>query len=116
MSGVPGRATRGMCSAVLTFEAILVLLAIPVMLTVPVLSRTFAVGWGVGLAVAYFATVGLLGRSWGYVVGHALQIAFIALGVVAAGPAVVAIGVLFAGLWLAGYVIGLKIDHDRAIG
>lgn len=108
-----GRATRGMCSAVLTFEAILMLLAIPVMLTVPVLSPTFAVGWGVGLAVAYFATIGLLGRPWGYAVGHALQVAFIALGLLAAGPAVVVVGVVFAGLWVAAYVIGMRVDRPR---
>jgi hypothetical protein len=112
---VHGRATRGLCSAILAFEAILMLLAIPVMLTVPVLSTTFAVGWGAGLAAAYFVAIGLLGRSWGYIVGHALQVAFIALGLVAAGRAVVGVGVLFAGLWIAAYVVGLRIDRDRAI-
>ena len=112
---VRGRATRGLCSAVLAFEAILMLLAIPVMMTVPVLSTTFAVGWGIGLAVAYFMAIGLLGRSWGYVAGHVLQVAFIALGLFAAGPAVTAVGVIFAGLWVAAYVIGMKIDSDRAI-
>lgn len=104
-----------LCSAILAFEAILMLLAIPVMMTVPVLSTTFAVGWGAGLAAAYFVTIGLLGGSFGYVVGHALQVAFIALGLVAAGPAVVAVGVLFAGLWIAAYVIGLRVDGERAI-
>jgi hypothetical protein len=112
---VPGRSTRGMCSAVLTFEAILMLLAIPVMATVPVLTTTFAVGWGAGLAAAYLVAVGLLGRSWGYAVGHALQMAFIALGFFAAGPAVLTIGFLFAGLWIAAYVIGMRIDATRAI-
>jgi hypothetical protein len=105
-----------MCSAVLAFEAIMALLAILVMLTVPVLSTSFAVGWGVGLAVACVVAIGLLGRSWGYGVGHVLQGAFIALGIFAAGPAVLVIGVLFAGLWVAGYLIGLKIDRERAIG
>jgi hypothetical protein len=104
-----------MCSAVLAFEAILMLLAIPVMLTVPVLSTTFAVGWGGGLAAAYFATIGLLGRSWGYVIGHVLQAAFIVLGLLAAGPAVVAVGVLFAGLWIAAYAVGLRVDRERTI-
>jgi hypothetical protein len=104
-----------MCSAVLAFEAILMLLAIPVMATIPVLSTTFAVGWGAGLAAAYLVAIGLLGRSWGYVIGHALQVAFIALGLFAAGPAVLTVGVIFAGLWVAAYVIGMKIDRDRAI-
>jgi hypothetical protein len=104
-----------MCSAVLAFEAILMLLAIPVMMTVPILSTAFAVGWGVGLAVAYVVAIGLLGRPWGYAVGHALQAAFLALGWLAAGPAVLAVGVVFAGLWIAAYVIGMRIDRDRAI-
>jgi hypothetical protein len=104
-----------MCSAVLAFEAILMLLAIPVMMTVPVLSTTFAVGWGSSLAVAYFVAIGLLGRPSGYAAGHALQAAFIALGLFAAGPAVTAVGVIFAGLWIAAFVIGMKIDRERAI-
>jgi hypothetical protein len=112
---VRGRYTRMLCSAILSFEAILMLLAIPVMLTVPVLSTGFAVGWGAGLAASYFAAIGLLGRSLGYIVGHALQVAFIALGLFAAGPAVLTVGLLFAGLWIAAYVIGLKIDRERAI-
>ena len=112
---VPGRMSRVMCSAVLSFEAILMLLAIPVMMTIPVLSTSFAVGWGVGLAAAYIVTIGLLGRLWGFLVGHVLQVAFIGLGIVAAGPAVLAVGVLFAALWIAAYVIGLKIDRERAI-
>jgi hypothetical protein len=33
----------------------------------------------------------------------------------AAGPAVVAVGILFAGLWVAAYVMGMRIDRDRAI-
>lgn len=104
-----------MCSAVLSFEAILILLAIPVMMTVPVLSTAFAVGWGVGLALAYVLVIGLLGRPWGYAVGHVLQVAFIGLGLFAAGPAVLAVGVLFAALWVAAYVIGMRIDSARAI-
>jgi hypothetical protein len=104
-----------MCSAVLAFEAILMLLSIPVMLTIPIIPTSFAVSWGIGLATAYVVTIGLLGRSWGYLVGHLLQVAFIMLGVMAAGPAVLAVGVLFAGLWIAAYVVGLRIDHDRAI-
>lgn len=108
--------TRGLCSAVLSFEAILMLLAIPVMLTIPVLSTAFAVGWGMGLAAAYLLAIGVLGRPWGYALGHLLQVAFIVLGVTAAGPAVLAVGVLFAGLWVAAYVIGMKVDRARAIG
>jgi hypothetical protein len=104
-----------LCSAILAFEAILMLLAIPVMLTVPVLSAAFAVGWGGGLAGAFSVAIGLLGRSWGYAVGHVLQMAFIALGFFAAGPAVLTVGILFAGLWIAAYVIGVRVDHDRAI-
>jgi hypothetical protein len=86
------------------------------MMTVPVLSTSFAVGWGASLAVAYFVAIGLLGRPWGYATGHALQVAFIALGLFAAGPAVTVVGVIFAGLWVAAYVIGVKVDGDRAIG
>jgi hypothetical protein len=103
-----------MCSAVLVFEAILMLLSIPVMLTIPIIPTSFAVGWGVGLAIAYFVALGLLGRPWGYVVGHALQAAFVGLGFVA-GHAVLAVGILFAGLWIAAYVVGMRIDGDRAV-
>jgi hypothetical protein len=100
-----------MCSAVLTFEAILVGLSIPLMITMSEVPAARA-GWlGGSLAAACLLTVGLLRRSWGYAVGHVLQVAILALGFVV--PAMFFVGALFAALWLAAYVLGARIEADR---
>jgi hypothetical protein len=101
-----------MCSAVLSFEAVMMLLSILVLngfssVTVPV-----ATAIGVGMAVACIVAIGGLGHSWGYGLGHALQVAMIAMGLLALP--ILFMGVMFAGLWVAGYVIGMRIDSARA--
>lgn len=103
MTSGPGRMTRGMCSAILTFEAIVMLMGM------------FVIGWRAGaVAAACVVAAGLLGRSWGYGVGHLVQVAIVAVG--APSLSMVFVGLVFAALWVAAYVIGMKIDHDRAIG
>lgn len=110
---VPGRAMRGMCSAVLSFEAVMMLLSILVLNGFSAVSVPVAVAIGCGMAVACLVAIGGLRRPWGYPLGHVIQVAMIALGFLAA--AILFIGLLFAGLWIAAYVIGLKIDRERAI-
>lgn len=110
---VRGRATRGMCSAVLSFEAVMMLLSILVLNGFSSLSVFAAAGIGGGLAAASLVALGGLGRGWGYVLGHVLQVAMLALGFLAVP--VFFVGLLFAALWIAAYVIGLKIDRERAL-
>lgn len=74
----------------------------------------FVIGRPAGvLALACLVAAGLLGRPWGYGVGHLLQVAMIALGVLSLP--MLFIGIVFAALWITAYVLGLRIDRDRAI-
>jgi len=94
--------TRGLCSAILVFEAIVLLMGM------------FVIGWPAGvLAAACVVAAGVLGRPGGYGFGHVVQAAIIGLG--ALSLSMLFVGLVFAALWVAAYVVGLKIDRDRAI-
>lgn len=100
---VPGRMTRGLCSAILTFEAIVMLMGM------------FVVGWPAGVvAGACVVAAGVLGRPWGYGFGHMVQVAIVGLG--ALSLSMLFVGLVFGALWITAYVVGMKIDHARAIG
>lgn len=109
----PGRMTRILCSAVLSFEAVLMLLSILVLNGFSSLSAPEAAGAGGGMAVACVIAAGMLGRRGGYGLGHVLQVAIIALGLLALP--ILFLGLVFAALWVTAYVVGLRIDRDRAI-
>ncbi len=105
--------TRGLCSAVLAFEAVMMLLSILVLNGFSELSGAGAATVGGGMAAACIVAIGGLGRPSGYALGHLLQVAMIAMGALALP--ILFIGLLFAGLWVAAYLIGVRIDRDRAI-
>lgn len=105
--------TRRLCSAVLTFEAVLMLLSILVLNGFSILPPAAAASVGGGMAALCLITAGSLGRPWGYLLGHVVQVAIVALGLLA--PSIVVVGFLFAALWVTAYVIGLRIDLDRAL-
>lgn len=102
---------RGMCAAMLTFEAILLGLSVPVMIAVEDVPVGLALGLGLGLAVLCLLTAGMLRRPEGYVVGHVLQVAAIALGFLV--PAMFFVGGLFALLWLTAFLLGRRIEEDK---
>lgn len=104
---------RGMCSTVLFFEAIIFGLATPVMISVYEIETEFALWAGLGLAVLSLLTIGLLSRPFGYVVGHLIQIAAIVMGFLV--PVMFVIGGIFAALWVLAYLLGKKIQADRAL-
>lgn len=103
---------RGMCSAMLCLEAVVLGLATPVMVAVEDVGTGVALGVGLGLAAAALLTAGLLGRAWGYYVGHAVQVCAIALGVLV--PVMFFIGAMFAALWITAYLLGRRIEADKA--
>lgn len=105
---VRGRATRGMCSAVLSFEAVMMLLSILVLNGFSALSVEAAATVGGGMAAACIVAIGGLGRPWGYALGHVLQVVMVAMGALALP--ILFIGLLFAGLWVAAYLIGVRVD------
>lgn len=103
---------RGMCSAMLTFEAIILGLSVPVMISVEDVSAALAVPLGLGLAVLCLLTAGLLRLDAAYLVGHGIQVAAIALGFLV--PVMFFIGGMFAALWVAAFLLGRKIEADKA--
>ncbi len=97
----------------LAFEAVMMLLSILVLNGFSSLSVAAATAVGCGTAAACVIAIGGLGRGWGYTVGHAVQVGAVVVGFFAIP--VLFMGLLFAGLWIAACVIGLKIDRERAI-
>ena len=103
---------RGMCAAVLCLEAIVVALTTPVMVTLHDVPVATALAAGLGLAVACLLLAGMLRSEAAYVVGWVLQVGAIALGLIV--PLMFFLGALFAVLWAAAYLLGRKIERERA--
>jgi hypothetical protein len=103
---------RAMCAAMLTLEAVVLALSVPVMISVEGVDTGLAVTLGIGLAVLCVLTAGLLSRPWAYVVGHALQVGVICLGFIV--PAMFLIGAMFAALWVLAFLVGRRIEVDKA--
>jgi len=81
------------------------------------MSSTSSVGaiwqWAGGaLALLLILTAGLLKRKSGWIIGSLLQVGVFAYGFVVA--AMFAMGVLYAGLWIAAIVVGRKGEAARA--
>ena len=103
---------RMFCASVLFFEAIIVALAIPVAITLTD-ADTALVAWGFGaLAVACLLCAGLLGRPWGVALGWVLQVCVLLTGLVV--PAMLILGVVFGGLWVAAIRYGRRVDAIKA--
>lgn len=111
--GAPQRSPRrGMCAAVLCLEAIVVALTTPVMVTLHDVPVATALAAGLGLAVACLLLAGMLRAEAAYAVGWALQVGAIALGLVV--PLMFFLGALFGLLWASAYLLGRKIERERA--
>jgi len=103
---------RALCAAMLALEAVVLALSVPVMISVEDVDTGLAVGLGIGLAVLCVLTAGLLRRRWAYLLGHAVQVGVICLGFVV--PAMFLVGAMFAALWALAYLVGRRIEADRA--
>ena len=68
--------------------------------------------YGSILAVALFATAGILKRRSGFYVGTVLQVFVIAFGLFVSSFFIM--GVVFAGLWAAAIIVGQKGEAARA--
>jgi hypothetical protein len=109
----PGRSPRrGMCSAILTLEAITLGLTTPVLITVADVATGPALGIGLGLLAACIVAAAMLRSPAGYALGWAIQVAAIALGVLV--PMMFFLGAVFAVLWGAADFLGRKIERERA--
>ncbi len=101
-----------LCAAILAFEAILLGLSTPVMISVEDVDPALALALGLGLMVICIVAAGMLRRPGGMVLGHLIQVASIALGLLV--PVMYFVGGLFALLWGTAFVLGGRIDADRA--
>lgn len=103
---------RGMCAAVLSLEAITIALTVPVLITLGGVPAGRAVAVGLGLAVVCLLLAGLLRSEAAYLAGWLVQVAAIALGFLV--PMMFFLGALFALLWGSAYLLGRKIERERA--
>jgi hypothetical protein len=105
-------ARRSMCAAILVLEAVLLFLTGVVTIGMTDLGVGRSLLLGAGLAVLCVLAAGMLGRRGGYPLGWLVQVVAVALGVVV--PPMFVVGCLFGVLWAAAYVLGVKIDRERA--
>lgn len=103
---------RSLCAAMLVLQAVVLGLTTPVMISVADVGTGTAVSVGLGLGVACVVTAGLLRHSWAYALGWAIQLAGLALGLVV--TMMFLLGALFAALWAAAYLLGERIDAEKA--
>ena len=103
---------RGMCAAILCLEAITLGLTTPVMISVAGVDTATALWVGLGLAVACLLLAGLLRAEWAYSLGWVIQGAAIGLGFLV--PLMFFLGAVFALLWATAYLLGRKIERERA--
>ena len=103
---------RGMCAAVLCLEAITLGLTVPVMIAIADVPAGTALAVGLGLTLACLLLAGMLRAEWAYALGFAIQVAAVGLGFVV--PLMFFLGGLFALLWTSAYLLGRKIERERA--
>ena len=103
---------RGMCAAVLSLEAVTLGLTTPVLVAVADVQLGVALVIGLGLAVLCLLVAGLLRHEWAYAVGWLVQAGAIGLGFVIG--TMFFLGGVFALLWATAYLLGRKIERERA--
>ena len=103
---------RRLCAAILAIEAIAFGLSTPVLISVAGVSTATALWIGLGLTGACIVVAGLLRFEWAYWLGWAVQFAAIALGFEIGTMFV--LGGIFLALWAAAYILGRKIEMERA--
>ncbi len=108
----PRSPRRGMCAAVLALEGIVLGLTTPVMVTLGDVPLGTALAIGLGLAAACLVLAGSLRSEAAYGVGWVVQVAAVALGFVV--PAMFFLGAVFGLLWGSAYLLGKKIERERA--
>jgi hypothetical protein len=109
---VSGSIRRALCAGMLVLQAVVLFLTGVVSIGMTDIGAGAALAMGLGLAVLCVLAAGMLGRRFGYVLGWLVQGVSIALGFVIA--AMFFLGLVFGALWVTAYVLGTRIDRERA--
>ena len=97
---------RSLCAAMLCLQAVVLFL------TGVVTIGMTDIGAGLGLAALCVLAAGLLRSPVGYGLGWLVQQVSVALGFVV--PVMFFVGLVFAVLWGTAYVLGARIDQEKA--
>jgi hypothetical protein len=103
---------RRLCAAILLFEAIAFGLSTPVLFSLTTAGTPTVLLVGPGLTIGCIVVAGLLRYRFAYWLGWALQFAAIAAGFLV--PAMFFLGAIFLTLWGTAYVLGHRIEVERA--
>ena len=103
---------RSMCAAMLCLQAVVLFLTGVVTIGMTDLGAGASLGLGLGLAALCVLAAGLLRSPVGYGLGWLVQLVSIGLGFVV--PVMFFLGVVFAVLWATAYVLGVRIDREKA--
>ncbi len=103
---------RAMCATVLALQCIVLGLSTPVLITVEGVSKPTALVAGLGLSLVALLLAGSLRAEWGYYAGFVVQVAALALGFLVSTMFI--LGVIFTLLWTTAYLLGKRIEADRA--
>jgi hypothetical protein len=101
-----------MCATMLALQFIVLGLSTPVLITIADVDAETSLAIGLGLAALCLVVAGLLRYEWAYYAGFAIQAATLVLGFVV--PVIFVLGVVFGSLYTAAYLLGRKIELDRA--
>lgn len=103
---------RALCAAILSFEAVVLGLTTPVLISIQGVGTAKGLWIGLGLMVLCILTAGMLRRPWAYTLGWLVQLAAISLGFEI--TAMFFLGLVFFVLWLTAFLLGGRIETDRA--
>jgi hypothetical protein len=103
---------RRLCAAILVLEAIVLGLTTPVLFALTDAGTTAVLLIGPGLTVLCLLVAGLLRFRFAYWLGWAIQVAAIAVGFVVG--TMFFLGAVFLALWATAYVLGARIETERA--
>jgi hypothetical protein len=109
---VSGSIRRALCAGMLVLQAVVLFLTGVVSIGMTDIGAVASLAMGLGLAVLCVLAAGMLGRPFGYALGWLVQGVSIGLGFVI--TAMFFLGLVFGALWVTAYVLGTRIDRERA--
>ncbi len=103
---------RSMCAGMLGLQAVVLFLTTPVLVVLTDVGAPTALAIGLGLTVACIVAAGMMRRPAGRVLGWSIQVLSVLLGFLV--PVMFAIGAIFLALYAGSFVMGARIDRERA--